>query len=318
MIQKMTTSEETEDCGQTKGSTVNVSPDLLAMSVLSLIHHRKPPQEVINILGSLSEMGNIDASVSLTKLRVEDQFPESVQSAIKDNFEVALHNNNTTAYLLVGNVLLLQGDPKEVARGISLLRKMGESGCPDAFWILSQYFADKHDPLASVYCEKAVQAGYPPAMDASEYAREICEATVKKLEEQHESVIRSMRKRIQILLKNNDEHHTAWQAERETLSTHISHWRKSYEDLEVRLASLTSESIRHEYVVQQQVEISRLEDELLESHIALEDAEASKLNTERTAAKLTSENRRLAGRLRKNGISLNDYESSSSSDGGQP
>ena len=76
--------------------------------------------------------------------------------------------------------------------------------------------------------------------------------------------------------------------------------------------------MKDEHILKLQSLTKKAEEDWLEAKCAQETAEAKHITAETVAKDLTRRNKRLVSLLRKNGIQFNEYESCSSSEGGQP
>ena len=299
-------------------STPSTELELLVEALLHVSHFRAPTKEAFDILGHLSVMGNIDASLLLARLTSKGQLSDAVLSSVKDNLTCAIEGGDTAALLVYFNTIIESDKPTKAKEGLKGLCEMGEDGCPDAFWLLAQHYSKNGDPLSVVYGEKAEESGFPPAKDAMSYARAFSTIAMQKATKQNEAVVKCLNKQIQKLTVNLEEQKAGTHSEQDALAQQISYWKQLAENAEAGIASLTAESLRDEAIDQLKNTISGLEDQVLEAQCSHEKANAERVKAERLADDLTRQNKYLTSLLRKSGKPFNEYESSSSSDGGQP
>lgn len=315
MIQKLMTSEDTGNSGSTTNSSVNVSPELLAKTALDCVLCGIPSEEALNVLIQLADKHNIEASLILKCCRFNIELSDSTAEAIHETYTREVIENNAVALLIYGCHLINSNDYKDVEGGRRILIHVGKNGLPHAYWNLALYYTQQKSPLASVYMEKAKEGGYDPAVKAFLYGEAITAVQEAQLSLRHANNVQYLQQDVRILKRRIEEQQAARQTETSNFASQILQWRNQYEEAEARLKALTAEAIREDYISGQDQNISNLENQLLETQIAKEDAEASKLKAERLADDLTRQNKYYITLLRKNGLLFSEPSSSSSSEG---
>lgn len=297
-------------------STPNTPLEYLAEAFIFASHFRTPTKEAIDILGHLSELGNINAALFLAR-HSSEELSDGFLPSISGAFISAIEDGYPPALLTYYESHIAKGSQTEARTAMIQLRRMGDAGSADAYWILARQYSIKGNPLAMVYGEKAEQSGFPPAIDAMRLLRLRHNILTKELARHHDSTVKSLNKRIQTLTVNLEKQKAETHLEEAALTQQISYWKQLAENAEARIATLTAESLRDEAIAQLKNTISGLEDQVLDAQCGQEKALGAKGKAEKVADDLTRRNKRLAGILRKNRIAFNEYESSSSSDGEQ-
>lgn len=314
MIQKMMTSEDTGNRGSTTISSVNVSPELLAEAMLAASYNSMPPKEALDELIRLVEEGSVAASLLLAQHKYGLSLTDSVAEAINKNIAEGIMAHHVGALLYGGTNMISSMDVESIKKGLRLLKQLGKAGIVPAYWFMALYYSQQKSPLASIYLEKAKESGYGPALHTFEYGKAVTAVQEGQLSLRHSHDLHFLQQEVRTLKSRIEEQQAARQTETSNLASQISQWRKLHEDAEARLKALTAEAIRKDYISGQDQKISILENQLLETQIAQEDAEASKLKAERLVDDLTRQNKFYKTLLRKKGIPFTDPSSSSSTE----
>ena len=291
-------------------SAPSTSLDTLAKALIHFSHFDKPTKETIDILGHLSEIGNIDAALFLARWTSKNQLSDAVQSSIRNNIASAIDDGYIPALLGYYESMIACAKQKEVSLVLKRLCEMGDDDCPDAFWILAQHFSKKGDRRAVLYGEYAEQLGHPPAIDALRLARLTRTIAVQE----YDYTVKRLNKRIQTLTVNLEKQKAETHLEEAALTQQFSYWKQLAESAEARIASLTAESLRDEAIAQLKNTIKGLEDQVLDAQCGQEKAFDERAEAEGLADDLKRHNKFYKTLLRKNGIPFPESGSSSSTE----
>ena len=295
-----------------------IAPELFAKAFYSLLRYKHPPLEVIPILLSEARRNNFEAAYCLSLNAIFSNLNYHEQLFVRDLTVAAAKDNVPEAVYIRGSSLVDHKEYHEVRQGIQMLLDAGENGVPDAYWLLVR--ADIIDDQKTLveYARKAAEGGWPPAEDglnlgkvmalmAEQSARECCNHDL--------SLVRAGQQSAELMAKRLSDEMQALNASSKQL---IEGLQKRCEEAESRLASWNAEAVKDEHILKLQSLTKKAEEDWLEAKCAQETAEAKQIKAETVAKDLTRRNKRLVSLLRKNGIQFNEYESSSSSEGGQP
>ena len=294
-----------------------ITPELFAKAFYSLLRFKHPPLEVIPILLSEARRDNFEAAYCLSLDAIFSILDYHEQLFVRDLTVAAAKDNVPEAVYIRGSSLVAHREYHEVRRGIQMLIDAGENGVPDAYWCLVRAGIVDDPKVLVEYARKAAEGGWPPAEDglnlgkvmalmAEQSARECCNHDL--------SLARAGQQSAELMAKRLSDEMQALNA---SSKRSIEQLQKRCEDAESRLASWNAEAVKDEHVQMLQFQKTKAEEEWLRAQCELESAESSKVEAERRAADLVRRNKYLAGLLRKNGISFNEYESSSSSENGE-
>ena len=299
-------------------TTPVITPELFAKAFYSMLRFKQPPLEVIPILLSETRRNNFKAAYCLSLNAIFSNLNYHEQLFVRDLTVAAAKDNVPEAVYIRGSSLVAHKEYHEVRRGIQMLVDAGENGVPDAYWLLVRA-GIIDNPLSLVeYARKAADGGWPPAVDGLNLGE-----TMASLAEE------SVRASCNHALSLAREGQTAAELEAKRLSGElqglnassrhaIEQLRLRCAEAESRLASWNAESVKAEHIQRLQAEKTKAEEEWLDAKLEAENAEAAMVKAERKADDLARRNRHLAVLLRKNGIPFNEYESSSSSEEGDP
>ena len=295
-----------------------IAPELFAKAFYSLLRYKHPPLEVIPILLSEARRNNFEAAYCLSLNAIFSNLNYHEQLFVRDLTVAAAKDNVPEAVYIRGSSLVDHKEYHEVRQGIQMLLDAGENGVPDAYWLLVRAGIIDDPKTLVEYARKAAEGGWPPAEDglnlgkvmalmAEQSARECCNHDL--------SLARAGQQSAELMAKRLSDEMQALNASSKQL---IEGLQKRCEEAESRLASWNAEAVKDEHILKLQSLTKKAEEDWLEAKCAQETAEAKQIKAETVAKDLTRRNKRLVSLLRKNGIQFNEYESSSSSEGGQP
>ena len=295
-----------------------VTPELFAKAFYSLLRYKHPPLEVIPILLSEARRDNFEAAYCLSLNAIFSNLDYHEQLFVRDLTVAAAKDNIPEAVYIRGSSLVAHKEYHEVRRGIQMLIDAGENGVPDAYWLLARAGIVDDPKVLVEYARKAAEGGWPPAEDglnlgkvmalmAEQSARECCNHDL--------SLARAGQQSAELMAKRLSDEMQALNA---SSRRSIEQLQKRCEEAESRLASWNVEAVKDEHVQMLRSQKTKAEEEWLRTQCELESTESSKVGAERKAKDLARRNKYLAGLLRKNGIPFNEYESSSSSEDGEP
>ena len=295
-----------------------ITPELLVKAFYSPLCYEHPPLEVISILLSEAHRNNFEAAYCLSLDAIFSNLDYHEQLFVRDLIFAAAKDNVPEAVYIQGSSLVARKEYHEVKRGIQMLLDAGENGVPDAYWLLVRAGIIDDPKTLVEYARKAAEGGWPPAEDglnlgkvmalmAEQSARECCNHDL--------SLARTGQQSAELMAKRLSDEMQALNASSKQL---IEGLQKRCEEAESRLASWNAEAVKDEHILKLQSLTKKAEEDWLEAKCAQETAEAKQIKAETVAKDLTRRNKRLVSLLRKNGIQFNEYESSSSSEGGQP
>ena len=294
-----------------------ISPELLAEAVYSMIRYKQLPQEVIELLINEAMAGKETATFCILGDEISKQLPDHVVKRVIENLKTSIKDKHPFGQYVNGCALLGSASRQNVERGVELLNAVAEKGIEEGYWTLALYYARQGISEAFKYGLLAVEAGWPPAIQADVFARFLCE----NIEHKNRKSLNDSRL---FLSRENSELElhietlkTKFQVEKAGLNTQVMALQKRCEEAESCLASWSAEVLKDEYILKLQSSTKKAEEDWLEAKCAQETAEAMRIKAETVAKDLTRRNKRLVGLLRKNRIAFNEYESSSSSDKGQ-
>ena len=299
-------------------SAPSVSPELLAETVYSMIRYKPLPREVIELLSNEAMAGKETASFCILSDELSRQLPDHVVKQVVCNLKASIKEKHPFGLYVNGCSLIRDASRHKIERGVELLNMVAESGIEEGYWTLALYYANQGIPEALKYGLLALEAGWPPAIQADKYARFMCEnSELKNRKSLNETRLFLSRENSNLELQI-ETLKTKFRAEKADLNTQVMNWQKRCEDAESRLASWSAEAFNDEHILKLQSSTKKAEEDWLEAKCAQETAEAKQINAETVADDLTRRNKRLAGLLRKNHIAFNEHESSSSSENGEP
>lgn len=302
-----------------------VSPELLAETAYCLMRHQKMPQEAVEFMVPLAVAGHLKAAICLLDDTTFQNMSHAECLAVSDRINNAARMDDPYALYIVGRCLFTSGERDESLR---LLEKAATFGVLDSLWFLVSGFGLEDPSRSAEYLRRAIDSGFPPAVESCGVYLVTSEALQKELKIKYGEEIRTLQEKansfgnqVDTLSEENNHLNRKNEALRAEYHKRLADCNNEIERLqrrcttaEAHIASLTAESLRDEAIAQLKNTISGLEDQVLEAQCGQEKAFAEKTKAERFADDLIRRNKHLVGLLRKSRIAFNEYESSSSTE----